>query len=954
MATLLATMARGQREAGTTFTVASLAFGLSGFSALAYQTAWQRMLGLFAGSDAVATTLIVGSFLFGLGLGSLAGGWLADRLSPRAALRAFGVAQLGVGIFAVLSPWILYGVVFHRLEPFAASLAGATLVTFAALALPTVLMGMTLPLIARALVQRIDLSPVQIGALYGVNTAGAGIGCLLTGFVLIAALGYGGSVRLAGGIDIAVGLGAMILSAALDDRPPASRLAPGPATDRSRHGLMLRWMVLVFLSGFLAISLEILWFRVLGTLMRSSAYSFSLVLGIFLLADALGILLGSYYVRRVVDPERLFLWLQAAIGVWAMGSLLAIYLAHTWLGAAALFIDGPPYGPPQRELLRLLLFAVLVGAVVAPAAIALGATFPIVQKAIQHRSSLIGWRLGLVQLANIMGNTAGAVVTGLVILRYVGVSGAFHLVGLLACLALLALVLVRRPGGILARPVRLQGHAVRLARWPALSAMAAALLVLLVALPGNARLWSGLHGTPRGKEAIVRSGEAGVAVLRPTGRGYILFVNGAFQAHLEPPLPLQTREPISEALGAIGPLVHPQASAALLIGYGAGNTVFNLGAGPAMARIRVVEIARPVIEAMRDGGPELGLSDRARAFRGPPHRAGDRRWAACALHRARALRHHRRRDDRAAHRRQQSPLLEGVFRGGAAPPEARRACRSMGRDAAHGGDLRQRLPLCPSPERRAAGQRPADRPRLEQDRQGARRAARPGRASQRRRPRGAPDLSPQRTRRTAGGPAIPGPTSRSIPTSTPATSSIRSAGEAFRPLLGDPERDPRVFFLGLAGEGAEAQPGGHRALERRVADEGQPVGRLLGGDAGEAHPDLRHRLEIALDEEVDVEAGVGGAEVDRALVDDQPPAPPGLRLLGVQKPYHHPFLRHGRGVEVAAHVPHQELGIEVPEADVGVDPALAPESPWSPSPGGDPGRRGSGCRPCRPGGAPRA
>ena len=97
MRAMLATVAQGRHEVSTTFVVASCAFGLSGFSALACQTAWQRMLGLFAGSDAVATTLIVGSFLFGLGLGSLAGGWLADRLSPRAALRAFAMAELGVG-----------------------------------------------------------------------------------------------------------------------------------------------------------------------------------------------------------------------------------------------------------------------------------------------------------------------------------------------------------------------------------------------------------------------------------------------------------------------------------------------------------------------------------------------------------------------------------------------------------------------------------------------------------------------------------------------------------------------------------------------------------------------------------------------------------------------------------------------------------------------------------------
>jgi predicted membrane-bound spermidine synthase len=64
-------------------------FFLSGFSALAYQTAWQRMLGAFAGSDSVATTIIVGAFLFGLGIGSLIGASFADRLSLRGALRAF-------------------------------------------------------------------------------------------------------------------------------------------------------------------------------------------------------------------------------------------------------------------------------------------------------------------------------------------------------------------------------------------------------------------------------------------------------------------------------------------------------------------------------------------------------------------------------------------------------------------------------------------------------------------------------------------------------------------------------------------------------------------------------------------------------------------------------------------------------------------------------------------------
>lgn len=61
------------------------AFFLSGFAALIDQIVWQRMLGLFAGSDAVTAALVVGAFLLGLGLGSLAAGLVTDRLGMRAA-----------------------------------------------------------------------------------------------------------------------------------------------------------------------------------------------------------------------------------------------------------------------------------------------------------------------------------------------------------------------------------------------------------------------------------------------------------------------------------------------------------------------------------------------------------------------------------------------------------------------------------------------------------------------------------------------------------------------------------------------------------------------------------------------------------------------------------------------------------------------------------------------------
>lgn len=607
---MLRTAGWQQARASRGFLLASGAFTLSGFSALVCQTAWQRMLGLFAGSEAIATTLIVGAFLFGLGLGSLIGGWLADRLSRRGALLGFAFAEIGVGAFAFASPWVLYGLVFGRLEPVAATLAGTALVSFAALALPTVLMGMSLPFLARALVPEVEDLPRLIGILYGVNTAGAGLGCLVGGFLLIGSLGYDGSVYVAGSLDLAAALVAVLLSSTVDPTAPCQRgRSAGGAS--GEWAFVLRWMLLVFVSGFLAISLEILWFRLLGALMRANAYDFALILGVFLLADALGIFLGAWLARRVLDPERLFLWLQGMVGVYALAAVAALYLAHAWFGLDAFFIDGPSYGSLHREILRMGLYGVLAGVVAAPPALVLGVTFPIVQKAVQRRASQIGWQLGLVQLSNIAGNTAGAVVTGLALLSLVGTSGVLRCLGVVALLCLLGCLGRQRPVRALAPPLPRLGR-------PATVLLALPLLLLVLLLPGDHALWARLHGAAAGSGAIVREDATGVAVFRPNPNGtYTLFVNGAFQTVSRPRTPLLEHEPVSEALGFIGPLVHRHARSVMLIGYGGGNTLIGTGVDPATRHIRVVEIARPVIEAVRALGRRTGIPAATLPFRDP-------------------------------------------------------------------------------------------------------------------------------------------------------------------------------------------------------------------------------------------------------------------------------------------------------------------------------------------------
>ena len=75
----------------------------SGFAGLVYQVVWQRLLTFITGTDSHSVTIIVAAFLAGLGLGSLVGGQVADRLSARARLWVFAGCELAIALFALVS-----------------------------------------------------------------------------------------------------------------------------------------------------------------------------------------------------------------------------------------------------------------------------------------------------------------------------------------------------------------------------------------------------------------------------------------------------------------------------------------------------------------------------------------------------------------------------------------------------------------------------------------------------------------------------------------------------------------------------------------------------------------------------------------------------------------------------------------------------------------------------------
>lgn len=537
------------------------AFFVSGFAALLYQVVWQRMLGIFAGSDAVTAALVVGAFLLGLGLGSLAATGLADRLSARRAALAFAGCELAIALFALASRPFLYDLMALRLAPHVSSEVTIFALCVAGLLVPTFAMGLSLPLLAKAVVPRIEAAAQRIGLLYGVNTLGAAAGALLGGFVLVGHLGFEGALWTGAALNLSAGVVAVLLAPTLPSHRVARAARPAPAVGGGLPG----WAALVFTSGFLIVALEIVWLRVLGLSAQNNAYVFALVLGVFLLADGLGLVVGARLVHRVTDLRGTFLRLQGVALLAALAGLAALWAAYP-------LVDPLRVDRFRFEVGPMLLVAVASVVLVGPAAFLLGMTFPITQRAVQQDLGSLGMRVALVNLANILGNAAGSMVAGLVLLHFLGTAGTLMALGGLA----LGLVLLALPGP----------------RRPATLAVAGVLGAAVLLFPANPTFWGRIHGVTAGQTSILAEDRSGVALLRADADGRSpLFIGG----HAQSRIPFH---PHHYFLGALGPALHPKPENVLIIGVGSGGTPFGGGWNPATRQIEAIELVGAVYEVI--------------------------------------------------------------------------------------------------------------------------------------------------------------------------------------------------------------------------------------------------------------------------------------------------------------------------------------------------------------------
>ena len=168
-------------------------YAVSGFIALAYQVAWTRGL-IFSFDRLKATTYSFSGMLVVFLLGLAIGSWIMQAVVDRQKnlLRLYGLIQAGIGLGGGLSFFMIVRDWPTLPEEYADgtliywnAVANVMGLTALGIALPTLLMGMAFPVVARIVVRSMDRVGGDVARVYALNTIGAIFGSFLGGFFLL-------------------------------------------------------------------------------------------------------------------------------------------------------------------------------------------------------------------------------------------------------------------------------------------------------------------------------------------------------------------------------------------------------------------------------------------------------------------------------------------------------------------------------------------------------------------------------------------------------------------------------------------------------------------------------------------------------------------------------------------------------------------------------------------------
>jgi predicted membrane-bound spermidine synthase len=528
----------------------STLFLCSGMPALIYQVVWQRVLFGIYGVNAESVAAVVSAFMLGLGLGGLLGGWLSSRF-PRQALILFGLSELGVAVFGLSSLRI-----FHWAATFTAGASLLSVVTFSMLLLvaPTLLMGATLPLLVEHFVSRSGRVGLSVSRLYFANTLGSAVACYLCATYLMRGFGQSGAVTVAACLNTIVGASAYIYGRRVQGSGVAAREFFPETAKESPAVALPKALLLAGLSGFLALGLEIAWFRVFSIASADRAPAFALLLATYLGGIAAGAYLSEKFTQRA-GPE---------IVLRTMGVLL--------LAAGAI----SPFLPPlvaflsHRKISYLWsapAFFVVAGLV--------GSVLPLLCQLSIAANEDAGRRVSLIYAANIAGSVAGSLGIGFVWLQYAGLRAVCLQLSVLGILAGV-IVLLMVAGCVSSKPA-----------WTWVLAVVSLALVPVAARSYRLifeKLIFGQRSESNIPFAKIEENRNGVIAV--TGNGAV-FGGGVYDGYFNTN-PAKDVNIILRAFAVTG--LHPAPKRMLMIGLASGSWGQIFANDPRVSRFDVVEI----------------------------------------------------------------------------------------------------------------------------------------------------------------------------------------------------------------------------------------------------------------------------------------------------------------------------------------------------------------------------
>jgi len=575
-----------------------ICFFLSGSAALLYEVVWMRMLTQIFGSSAYAVATLLAAFMAGLALGSYVFGRLAN--SAKNVLRLYGILELGIGIYGLLVPVLfrstrgVYVPLFWLYDSYPMTFNLLLfLLSFVLLIFPTFLMGATLPVLSRFFVRSFSHLGQRIADLYATNTLGAVLGCALTGYYLIPALGMSRTVHAAAMMNLVIALLIFLVDGMRGNQvegPSAQKALPeesGEGQARSR----MEWLLLssISLSGAAAMIYENAWTHALILVIGGSVYSFTTMLLTFLT----GLALGGYLYARLFGKREVrvifFGLVELGAGIAALATIpLFEKLPLIFLRLHQGFGDSFP--------LFLAIQVMLSFAVMFLPTLLLGMTFPMVVCLFTQSLYRVGSSVGTTYACNTLGAIVGAFVGGFIFLPLFGIQVSI-VIGALLNLSVGWLLLIADP------------HPGRRHRLIMGGAVAGALALLALRFPfwDRAILTSGvtiyansladlptdslrLEEMRKNKILYYREGLTATVSVHQARRDYLyLKTNGKVDgSHGDAFTMFMT--------GYLPMLLHPQAEQVAVIGLGTGMTIKAVGSFP-VKKIDVLEIEPAMVEA---------------------------------------------------------------------------------------------------------------------------------------------------------------------------------------------------------------------------------------------------------------------------------------------------------------------------------------------------------------------